>query len=815
MFTGDKFYVAGYAFLLASSADGSNWSIEPHPDHSKGRPIGGFALAALDRRLLVGAPDGTWIRDLAGNESYAGNIPAWTAAASNSAQVLVAGGDLNAQTLRQFTFGPPASLVEATFRPATERPDAVVPLPDGRSYVAANDSFDVAGVRQYGLARLNGDGSVDPGFGIGGALAASEFPNFGGGGTKFLVSYAPVIQPDANVVVFAQYRDLGTSSGLIKFAALARFDAQGRRDPSFQPDAVFQSAGSMPLLLADGRWLVATPAVDSSGNRVVTLARFTAKGETDPSFGARQLAVPFPAQVPASFAGASAPRLQKLDGTTLTTVDGAGRVYVVTHYGFPPDLYVAGAASGRSLLFRLNPDGTPDPTFAPKTRPQILTMQAAARGLMVDEIGWLMNVSSVGMRGGPIVTAYCTVTTSRLTFDGAADPGFRSEVESFGKANLQFGGQDSFPSGLNDLPITHNRVAAVLPDGSRLVLTLSRRGHSGIIRFDASGDFDPNFAAELESSSVPFIERLVPLANGRLLAWGVQLSEVGPSRFVRLAPVQDAATSRLANLSVRAQAAAGAEGLIAGCIVGGGTINVLVRGIGPALVPFGVAGALADPRLDFYSGSTIAATNDNWSDGPAAAIAAAAARAGAFPLPAGSRDAALLLTARGGQTVRVTGANDGIALVELYDTGDRPVSALSPRLKNLSARAVAGVGGERLIAGFIIDGARSRTVLVRAVGPGLVQFGLNGVVDDPMLTVFRGGDAIASNDDAPDPAADTTWNREGTRVAEAANAAGAFALGAKTKDAALVITLPPGAYTAQVTSKATGGIGLVEIYDVP
>jgi hypothetical protein len=44
---------------------------------------------------------------------------------------------------------------------------------------------------------------------------------------------------------------------------------------------------------------------------------------------------------------------------------------------------------------------------------------------------------------------------------------------------------------------------------------------------------------------------------------------------------------------------------------------------------------------------------------------------------------------------------------------------------------------------------------------------------------------------------------------------GAFALGAGSKDAVLLVTLPAGAYTAQVSGVAGGGIALVEVYEVP
>lgn len=110
---------------------------------------------------------------------------------------------------------------------------------------------------------------------------------------------------------------------------------------------------------------------------------------------------------------------------------------------------------------------------------------------------------------------------------------------------------------------------------------------------------------------------------------------------------------------------AGWVGAAAGFIVtGNAPKKVLIRGIGPGLTQFGVAGALVDPRLQVYSGATLLAENDNWG-------AVAASSTGAFALPSVSKDAALILTlAPGAYTAQVLPANGtppGVALVEIYE----------------------------------------------------------------------------------------------------------------------------------------------------
>jgi dienelactone hydrolase len=133
-----------------------------------------------------------------------------------------------------------------------------------------------------------------------------------------------------------------------------------------------------------------------------------------------------------------------------------------------------------------------------------------------------------------------------------------------------------------------------------------------------------------------------------------------------------------------------------------------------------------------------------------------------------------------------------------------PVSTGDARLVNLSARA--GVTpGEPLIAGFVLAGTGTRTLLIRAVGPTLADFGVPGVLANPRLQLFRGDTASAANNDWADS--------DAARLAQAAAAVGAFALPAASRDAALLVALPAGAYSAHALSASDSGLALVEIYD--
>lgn len=142
---------------------------------------------------------------------------------------------------------------------------------------------------------------------------------------------------------------------------------------------------------------------------------------------------------------------------------------------------------------------------------------------------------------------------------------------------------------------------------------------------------------------------------------------------VTLLEVYDAApssgTAQLTNLSSRAYVPAN-DVLIAGFVINGtGSLNLLIRGVGPGLTGQGVTDALSDPKITLYQQNTVIATNDNWGDTNGAALVTAATQTGAFALTSGSKDAALLATLPAGVYSVVISGNSGAAgtaLAELY-----------------------------------------------------------------------------------------------------------------------------------------------------
>jgi hypothetical protein len=185
----------------------------------------------------------------------------------------------------------------------------------------------------------------------------------------------------------------------------------------------------------------------------------------------------------------------------------------------------------------------------------------------------------------------------------------------------------------------------------------------------------------------------------------------------------------------------------------------------------------------------------------AGATAAELALPAVTPADAGSYSATIR------NAVGATAATAGASLT----VGGQPQAPRGSTLVNISTRGVAGAGAETMIAGFVIGGSGAKSLLIRAIGPTLTGFdpaglGASVVLADPVLQLTKSdGTELLSNDDwGGDPA-----------VAAAAARAGGFALATASRDAAVIVTLPPGAYTALVTGKGgASGVALVEVYDL-
>jgi DNA-binding beta-propeller fold protein YncE len=282
---------------------------------------------------------------------------------------------------------------------------------------------------------------------------------------------------------------------------------------------------------------------------------------------------------------------------------------------------------------------------------------------------------------------------------------------------------------------------------------------------------------------------------------------------------------RLVNLSSRAFAGTGNQVVISGFVVSGsGSKSIILRGDGPALSSFDVTGALTVPTISLYDSANPAnliTFDSGWQNPPSEptghwagsvtpteATAADFSQVGAFVLGGGSADSALSIAVPAGNySSQISGKDGGtgVALSEIYDAD---TGSPSTTLANISTRAFVGTGEDILIAGFFISGKTSQTVLIRASGPALEAFGLSGTLSDPQLQLFDANqNLVASN---------FGWGGS-SPIASASATAGAFTwTNPSSDDSAVLITLPPGRYTAQASGQiGDTGLALIEIYAVP
>ncbi len=258
---------------------------------------------------------------------------------------------------------------------------------------------------------------------------------------------------------------------------------------------------------------------------------------------------------------------------------------------------------------------------------------------------------------------------------------------------------------------------------------------------------------------------------------------------------------RLANISTRGQVQTGFNVMIGGFVVSGSAPKtVVVRAIGPSLANFGVSGALSNPTLQLVRSSdqAVIATNDDWGSAANAAQISASGFAPSNPL-----ESAIYVTLQpGAYTAIVSGVGGatGVGLVEVYEI-DRPDIPLI----NISTRGKVQTGFDVMIGGFVIQGSASETVVIRAIGPSLANFGVSSALANPTISLVRMSDnaTIATNDD---------WGS----AANAAQIASSGFAPSNALESAIMMTLAPGAYTAIVSGVGgSTGVGLVEVYRVP
>jgi Beta-propeller repeat len=259
---------------------------------------------------------------------------------------------------------------------------------------------------------------------------------------------------------------------------------------------------------------------------------------------------------------------------------------------------------------------------------------------------------------------------------------------------------------------------------------------------------------------------------------------------------QSAPTDHLLNIATRLPVQTGDNVLIGGFIITGTQPKkVIILGIGPSLSQF-FSGALSDPTLELFQGDTLLQANDNWKESEAEVQATGLQ-------PSNDLESAIVRTLDPGSytaILRGKGGATGIGVVQAYDLNQ----AAQSKFGNIATRGFIDSGDNVMIGGFIIGpaGGTTTTVVIRAIGPSLANFGVTGALQDPTLELHDGnGAVIAFNDNWKD---DTNQKNIPQSLQPT-----------DQRESALYRVLAPGNYTAVMRGSGnTTGIGLAEIYNV-
>ena len=283
--------------------------------------------------------------------------------------------------------------------------------------------------------------------------------------------------------------------------------------------------------------------------------------------------------------------------------------------------------------------------------------------------------------------------------------------------------------------------------------------------------------------------------------------------YVRILPSAAVAQTNLGNISTRSFVQTGEHVMIGGFIVEGtGTKRVIIRAIGPELTQYGIANALANPRLELHNGTgALIGSNDDWQTtilGGVITTNQVSEIQTSGHVPTAASESAIIADLQPGNytaIVRRVNNTTGVALVEVYDFNPGAGSTLT----NISTRSFVQTGEHVMIGGFIVQGSGLKRVIIRAIGPELRQFGITDALANPKLELYnRAGALIASNDNWQSTIIGGIITRnQASDIHDSGHAP------TEANESAIIADLPPGNYTAIVRGVTnTVGVALAEVY---
>jgi len=226
----------------------------------------------------------------------------------------------------------------------------------------------------------------------------------------------------------------------------------------------------------------------------------------------------------------------------------------------------------------------------------------------------------------------------------------------------------------------------------------------GIITADQAAEIQASGLAPGNDSESTVIATLAPGSYTAQVRGVNNTTGVGVADAYDLSPTSAA---KLANVSTRGFVQTGDSLMIGGFIVVANPVRVVVRGIGPSLIPFGIPNALADPTLELRDGTgALVLANDNWRTAQAADLTATGLQ------PSNDLESAVVITLQpGSYTALLRGANNGtgVGVLEVFavpSTTGNPSPTPSPTATPAAPpKLFIANGGNQTITTSNIDGS--------------------------------------------------------------------------------------------------------------
>ena len=598
---------------------------------------------------------------------------------------------------------------------------------------------------------------------------------------------AGALQADGKVVAagYTETESHGTPG--VRGGLLARFTNDGVLDASFGSGGLAQFAwpANAVALQADGNIVVGGYALTGSPAKPsMAFGRFTAAGAADNSFGAS-----------GTFSIAPSTSDEEINAIA---IQGDGRIVG------------AGFATGTfldSVFVRITPAGALDTTFNGSGK---LVASMSTGSDEIAAIALQPDGKIVGAGWAEISGTQDSMSVTRVNADGTVDTSFGTS----GVANVNFG------------TATSNGYAVALQADSRIVVSGKVFSSStstddfAVARLTTSGALDTSFGTNgvvgTDFGNHNRLFGMALLSNGKIVGAG---ETGGAYSLMQYLPNGTADTTFGAGGTVVIPMNAGADlanallarpdSIVYYALGNASGVPGLARISGDAVERATVSMSLTSSANPASPGAFVTLTagvtgNVGTASGTVTFLDGSTAISGCTSVTLSSGSAACTVGfAAGNHTISAQYSGDGFYSPATSNSFTQSVVNMNPaRLANISTRGQVQTGNDVMIGGFVVGGPTAKTVVVRALGPSLAGNVPNPLAN-PTLTLVRiDGSVVAANDD---------WGTD----ANASQLSLAGFAPSNAKEAALYVTLPPGAYGAIVSGVNGGtGVALVEIYEV-